>query len=103
MRLNVIDRDGVLHLVEAPASGTLMEALRELDYGVAAICGGMCSCATCHVYVDQRWIDCLPARQSDEHELISGLQHCSKASRLACQIDLQAALDGLCVTLAPDE
>jgi len=103
MQLKVIDREGMEHVVDAPASGTLMEALRELDYGVAATCGGMCSCATCHVYVDQRWIDCLPVRQHDEHELISGLQHCSRASRLACQIELQAALDGLCVTLAPEE
>lgn len=103
MRLNVIDRDGLAHVIDAPASGTLMEVLRDLDYGVAALCGGMCSCATCHIYIDRRWVDCLPARQSDEHELIGGLQHCDKTSRLACQIELQAALDGLCVTLAPHE
>lgn len=101
MRLNVVDREGIRHAVETPASGSLMEALR--DYGVAAICGGMCSCATCHVYIAEDWIARLPSRRSDEHELISELQHHRQASRLGCQIKLHAALDGLCVTLAPEE
>ena len=53
--LQVIDRDGVSHEVEAKPGLKVMEVLRELDYGVAAICGGMCSCATCHIYVDPEW------------------------------------------------
>lgn len=103
MKLNVIDRDGVEHAVQAPATGSLMEALRELEYGVAAICGGMCSCATCHVHVDADWIARLPAPQSDERELLGELQHCGGSSRLACQIKLDAQLDGLRVTIAPEE
>ena len=59
--LQVIDRDGVSHEVEAKPGLKVMEVLRELDYGVAAICGGMCSCATCHIYVDPAWADKLPA------------------------------------------
>ena len=51
--LQVIDRDGVSHDVECKPGLKVMEVLRELDYGVAAICGGMCSCATCHIYVDR--------------------------------------------------
>ena len=54
--LRVVDRDGVEHEVDAKPGLKVMETLRELDYGVAAICGGMCSCATCHVYVDPEWL-----------------------------------------------
>ena len=58
------------------AKGKAADAyLRELDYGVAAICGGMCSCATCHIYVDPEWADKLPAPQSDERELLNELSH----------------------------
>src|ERR1051325_2625367 len=62
--MRVVDRDGVEHEVEARTGLKVMETLRELEYGVAAICGGMCSCATCHVYVDPAWADRLPAPQS---------------------------------------
>jgi 2Fe-2S ferredoxin len=80
-----------------------MENLRELDYGVAAICGGMCSCATCHVYVDPAWVDRLPAAMSDERELLSEMAHTEVNSRLSCQIEFTPALAGLRVTIAPDE
>ena len=101
--LQVIDRDGVSHDVEAKPGLKVMEVLRELDYGVAAICGGMCSCATCHVYVDPSWADKLPPPQSDERELLQELSHFTDQSRLSCQIEFTPALDGLRVTIAPDE
>ena len=103
MRLIVVDRDGVEHAVESLPSGTLMEALRDLDYGVAAICGGMCSCATCHIYVDSDWVPRVPLQHCDESALIGELQHRRETSRLACQIQMSADLEGLRVTLAPDE
>jgi ferredoxin, 2Fe-2S len=87
--LKVVDRDGVEHEVEAKAGLKVMETLRELDYGVAAICGGMCSCATCHVYVDP--------------ELLADLVHHERNSRLSCQIEFTPELAGLQVTIAPDE
>jgi 2Fe-2S ferredoxin len=103
-RLLVTDRDGVEHEVEGTAGLKVMEILRELDYGVAAICGGLCSCATCHVYVDPEWTDRLPDRQSDEQELLSELVHYdSDRSRLSCQVEFSDAIDGLKVTIAPDE
>ncbi len=101
--LNVIDRDGVLHEVPSKPGLKVMETLRELDYGVAAICGGMCSCATCHVYVDAEWAARLPAPMSDERELLSELSHYRSHSRLSCQIEFTPALDGLRLTIAPDE
>lgn len=80
-----------------------MEVLRVFDYGVPAICGGMCACATCHVYVAPEWADKLQPPQSDEHEIVSELGHRQDTSRLSCQVRLSEGLDGLSVTLAPDE
>lgn len=101
--LKVIDRNGVEHEVEARTGLKVMETLRELEYGVAAICGGMCSCATCHVYVDPAWVEKLPSPQSDERELLQELSHVTDESRLSCQIEFTPALAGLRVTIAPDE
>jgi 2Fe-2S ferredoxin len=102
--LVVVDRDGKEHRVEGREGASVMETLRELDYGVAAICGGMCSCATCHVWVDEAWVAKLPARQGDEQELLQELQGYRPAtSRLSCQVKFDAALSGLKVTIAPDE
>jgi len=101
--LRVVDRDGVEHEVEAKTGLKVMETLRELDYGVAAICGGMCSCATCHVYVDPEWLPRLAPAMSDERELVTELAHYQENSRLSCQIEFTAALAGLRVTIAPDE
>ena len=101
--LKVIDRDGVEHEVEARAGLKVMETLRELEYGVAAICGGMCSCATCHVYVDPESLPKLPRRQSDEQDLLAELSHTNENSRLSCQVEMTDALAGLKVTIAPDE
>jgi len=101
--MRVVDRDGREHEIEARTGLKVMENLRELDYGVAAICGGMCSCATCHVYVDAAWVERLPAAMSDERELLSELAHATDNSRLSCQIEFTPALAGLRVTIAPDE
>jgi len=101
--LRVIDRNGIEHQVEAKAGLKVMETPRDLEYGVAAICGGMCSCATCHVYVDPEWTSKLPAAMSDERELLADLSHREPNSRLSCQIEFTNALAGLRVTVAPDE
>jgi 2Fe-2S ferredoxin len=101
--LRVIDRDGAEHKVEGHVGLKVMETLRDLDYGVAAVCGGMCSCATCHVYVDPDWLGRLPEPMSDERELLTELSHYQDNSRLSCQIEFTPELDGLRVTIAPDE
>jgi ferredoxin, 2Fe-2S len=101
--LKVVDRDGKEHEVDAKSGLKLMETLRELDYGIAAICGGMCSCATCHVYIDEQALAKLPAAMSDERELLSELSHCRGNSRLSCQVEMTDALAGARVTIAPDE
>ena len=103
-RILVTDRDGNEHEVEGQVGLKVMETLRELDYGVTAICGGLCSCATCHVFVAPEWRDIVPAPQSDEKELLVELSHFDPdRSRLSCQVEFTGTLDGLRVTIAPDE
>ena len=102
-RMIVVDRDGKEHEVEGKSGLKIMEVLRELDYGVAAICGGLCSFATCHIYVDPAWTDRLPKPQSDELELLKELSDYQEAtSRLSCQVDFTDALSGLKITIAQD-
>lgn len=101
--ITVIDRDGGEHEVEAWEGLPLMETLRELPYGVAAICGGQCSCATCHVYVAEAWLPHLPELEDDEHDLLGDLDFRRPNSRLSCQIPFTDKLAGLIVTLAPEE
>jgi 2Fe-2S ferredoxin len=103
VRMIVVDRDGKQHEVEAKPGLKVMEILRELDYGVAAICGGLCSCATCHVYIDPEWTGRLPKPQSDELELLREIPDFRDGtSRLSCQVDFTESLDGLKLVIAPD-
>jgi 2Fe-2S ferredoxin len=100
----VTDREGKEHVLEAENGLTLMEPLREIDDGIEALCGGMCSCATCHVYIDTQWSPKLSDRGDDELELLEDTE-CfqGEASRLSCQITITGELDGLRVVVAPEE
>jgi len=104
-RVIVIERDGKEVLVEAKAGLSVMEVLRDGgDFGVAAICGGLCSCATCHVYVDDAWMGKLKARHNDEQEILVALSSFRpKNSRLSCQIPFTQELDGIKVEVAPED
>jgi 2Fe-2S ferredoxin len=102
-RINVVDRDGKVHEIDAKPGLKFMEILRELDYGVTAICGGLCSCATCHIYIDPAWASKLPKKQSDEQDLLTELSDYREAtSRLSCQVDFTEALAGITITIAED-
>jgi 2Fe-2S ferredoxin len=101
--IKVTDLDGREHELEARPDEVLMELLREQDWGVSALCGGMCSCATCHVFVDEEWLESFPLKESDEEELLEILDHFEPNSRLSCQLRIQAAHDGLSLKLAPEE
>lgn len=102
--IRATDRDGVVHELEADARGSLMEVLRDEGLGVEAVCGGCCSCATCHVFIAESWRDVVGPAGENESEL---LQICAyfdeRASRLSCQIQCVDALEGLEVTVAPEE
>ncbi len=101
--IKVTDMDGREHELQAEPDSVLMEVLREQEWGIAALCGGMCSCATCHVYLDEAWLERFPGKDSDEEELLELLYHFEPNSRLSCQLRLQASHDGLALTLAPEE
>jgi 2Fe-2S ferredoxin len=103
-RVTVITRSGEEHSFEANGNSTVMEAIR--DSGIddlLAICGGCCSCATCHVHVDPAFAAKLPAMSNDENGLLEGLEHRRETSRLSCQIRVADAIDGLKVTIAREE
>jgi 2Fe-2S ferredoxin len=100
----VTDRAGNQHTLKVDNGLTLMEPLREIDNGIEALCGGMCSCATCHVFVTPEWFAKLPGRHSDELELLESTE-CFRdgESRLACQVKVTDAIDGIRLTVAPEE
>ena len=102
-RIYVTDRMGESLVVEGQTGASVMETLRELDNGVEALCGGMCSCATCHSYIDSSWRDKLPPRSPEEEELLSELEYFTEKSRLTCQLRFSEELDGLTLTIAPEE
>jgi 2Fe-2S ferredoxin len=101
--VKVTDLDGQEHELKARPDDRLMEILRDHDWGVAAVCGGMCSCATCHVWVDEQWLDRFPDKDMDEEDLLEFLDYHKPNSRLSCQLLLQPQHDGLSLTLAPEE
>ena len=102
-KVRVIDRDGVERELDAPNGSSLMEPLRDMDDGVAAICGGMCSCATCHVYIDDEWLAKVPPPMSDETDMLGDLTTRKPNSRLSCQVQLNDSLSGIKVSVAPEE
>jgi len=97
-RITYIEHDGTSHTVEAEIGATVMEtALRNDIGGIVAECGGSCTCATCHVYVDEPWFDKLPPRSSDEEYELDSAFDVRPNSRLSCQIVVSDELDGLVV------
>ena len=104
VKLVVTDKDGRDVEVDARAGLSLMENIRELPRSVEAICGGLCSCATCHVLVDAAWTTRLPPRRYEERLMLATSRSFDAArSRLSCQIKVTTELEGLRVTVAPDE
>lgn len=98
------DRDGSVTEFTARDGFSLMENLRDTaGFDVASICGGSCSCATCHVYIGPEFADRLPKQAPDERELVEFLDAYRPTSRLSCQIMVSDRLDGLRVELAPEE
>ncbi|MBK67240.1 MAG: ferredoxin [Rickettsiales bacterium] len=102
MKLNVIDRDGKKHELEAVEGWRVMEIIRDYGLPIKAECGGCCSCATCHVYVDEEWEEKLPDMRDDEEEMLDEAFFVEDNSRLSCQLIMSEELDGLEVTLAPE-
>ena len=102
MKIYVYDRDGEKHTVEAAAGDLLMTPLRAADL-VDGTCGGSCSCATCHVYMDEKSFALMPATNEEENEVIEFMEKVQDTSRLACQVTLTEAMDGMTITVAQEE
>lgn len=103
-QLIVVTRDGTETIVEGEAGLSVMEVIRDAGFDeLLALCGGCCSCATCHVLVDPAFADALPAMSADEDDLLDSSDHRGATSRLSCQLQFGAALDGLRVTIAPED
>lgn len=102
--LNFVDREGDRHSAAAERGLSVMEVIRNSGRGdILALCGGMKSCATCHVYVSEAWFDRLGAIDEDEDDLLDSSGERRPTSRLSCQIVMVDALDGLDVTIAPEQ
>lgn len=100
--LTFVDPAGLAHRVRARAAGSLMEAAVANGVpGIPADCGGACACGTCHVLIDADWRAIVGPPNAMEAQLLD-LFDARPESRLACQVRLRAALDGLRVTVAPE-
>ena len=99
-KVHFINHRGQTRTVEAAVGTSLMEAaVRNGVVGIEAECGGACACATCHVYVDEAWRDKTGKPTPMEEDMLDFGVDVRDNSRLACQIRLTAALDGLVVTI----
>ena len=103
-KLTVTTREGETSEIDVADGLTVMEAIRDNGFDeLLALCGGCCSCATCHVHVDPAFADKLPELSEDEADLLESTDHRQPTSRLSCQIPFTADLDGLKVTIAPED
>jgi 2Fe-2S ferredoxin len=102
-KITVTTRRGEVLTIPAQAGTSLMELIR--DGGIddlAALCGGSCSCATCHIYVAPSQPALASAPSEPEDDLLSGSDHRRETSRLGCQVIFEEKMDGLRVTIAPE-
>ncbi len=103
-QLIVVTRDGTEKTVRGRSGLSVMEVIRDNGFDeLLALCGGCCSCATCHVHVDPQWTAALPPMGEDENDLLDSSDHRVETSRLSCQLPFGDALDGMRVTIAPED
>lgn len=97
-KITYVEFDGTEKTFEIPTGLSVMEgAVRNGVEGVVAECGGACSCATCHVYVDDAWLDLIGTRTDTEDSMLDYAEDVRPNSRLSCQIRVTDGLDGLVV------
>ncbi|HUV32105.1 MAG TPA: 2Fe-2S iron-sulfur cluster-binding protein [Devosiaceae bacterium] len=97
-KITYIESSGKVHEVEAENGSTVMEnAIRNDVPGIIAECGGACSCATCHVYVDEAWAETVGPPSAMEEDMLDFAWEIRPTSRLSCQIKVRDETDGLVV------
>ena len=99
-KVTYIEHNGKIHIQEVPNGLSVMEgAIQNNIPGIDADCGGSCACATCHVYVDEKWLSKLQKKENAEEDMLDMAFEPNKFSRLACQITVMNDLDGLVVKM----
>jgi ferredoxin, 2Fe-2S len=102
--LTIIGRDGREMTIDGKVGWSVMENIRDAGFDeLLALCGGCCSCATCHVHVEPDWLPALPPIGADEDDLLDTSSHRVASSRLSCQIEYGPELHGLRVQIAPED
>ena len=100
VKVNFVRDSGETLSVDMPVGYTIMEAAKELDLPeIPADCGGNCACATCHVYVNEEWLDKLPKKEDGEEDMLDMAFEPKKNSRLSCQLIVTDDLNGLVVNI----
>ena len=99
-KITYIEHSGKSHVVEVPNELSVMEgAIQNNIPGITADCGGACACATCHVYVDEKWFDKLKKKDEAEQDMLDMAFEPNKFSRLSCQISVSDELDGMVIKI----
>jgi 2Fe-2S ferredoxin len=100
----ITTREGDEVALDGAVGASLMETIRDNGIGdMQAMCGGCCSCATCHVYIDESFAELLLAMGPDENDLLDSSAHRKGNSRLSCQVRLTDALHGMRAEIAPED
>ncbi len=95
-KITYIEHTNKKHIVEVPNNMSVMEgALQNNIPGIDADCGGSMACATCHVYIDKKWLDKLKKKDEGEEDMLDMAYQTNKYSRLSCQLIVSNELDGL--------
>ncbi len=103
-KITIVTRAGVEHETEVENGLSVMEAIRNSGIDeLLALCGGCCSCATCHVQIDPQFVDKLPPLSEDENDLLDSSDYRTAMSRLSCQLTVNTGLEGLRIIIAPED
>lgn len=99
-RITFIEHDGTQYEIDAPVGKSLMQvAIDNAVRGIVADCGGCCTCATCHGYVDPAFAEAMPEKSEDEEMMLEGALEVLDNSRLTCQLFVTEEMEGLIVRL----
>ena len=98
--IKFIEHSGTKHEIDIPSGLTIMEgATKNKIPGIDADCGGACACATCHVYIDNVWLEKIPQKEDGEEDMLDFAFEVKDNSRLSCQVTVNDDLDGLIVNI----
>ncbi len=98
--LKYVSHSGEINEVEVASGTSIMQgAVNNMIDGIIAECGGSCSCATCHCYIDDAWIDKIPGPSGMEKDMLECVREPKENSRLSCQVTVTEEMEGLTIHL----